>query len=109
MATFEVSDYVLNTEPNFRDTSNKSYIELIDWLIQNVGDKIPRNVIGNIENGSPGWSLTGTLTEGHGWRVECVTTTEYDDDVDDCGIQVMRWLLTIDDDIISTIFALKWT
>ena len=109
MASFDVSDYILNTDPMFKhDTGDKNYGQLIEWLVNNVGERIPNNVISSFANGSPGWLSDGTLTEGHGWRVICSTTTEYDDDLDETGIQIMSWDLTIDSPELSTLYALTW-
>jgi hypothetical protein len=99
MIRFDVSDIVLQSDNIYeRHIPKQGWKELVKWLDANIGGVINGDVIRH-------WT-DGTVIEGRGWCVECITTTEKDGANDD--MQIISWDLCIEDEAKATLYALRW-
>jgi hypothetical protein len=100
--SFDITDIVLSTDSIYdRRLPSSKYPDLVKWLKENVGDIIP------FEDTDRKWLEKGITSQGHGWRVECITETEKGDTEHD-SMEIISWQLFIDDPELETLYALKW-
>ena len=100
MALIDITKILTRSDGVFDRDRGKKLMEIIDWLIDNVGEHYGSG--GDRTAQREGTMGTDVISIGKGWQIQKSWKG------DPNGYAEVWWELDIDDGTMATMFALKW-